>query len=82
MTSFRTLVVVAVLFSPTASFAAKVVKDCRMPQSDALAWVAANEGVLNAAKSSATVKVYTIKGGEIVIDDMKPESVHFQLVKN
>lgn len=86
MTSLRVLVyriaATAILLGPSLGLAAKTVMDQRMKPEEALAWVSNNEGKLNAAKSSATAKVYTVKGGEMVIDDIKPDSVRFRLVKN
>lgn len=82
MTALRVFVVAAVLLAPASSFAAKTVMDTRMKPEQAMAWVNNNDGKLNTTKSTSTVRVYTVKGGEMVIDDIKVDSVRFRVIKN
>lgn len=86
MTSARVLIYrlasTLILLGPSLGLASKTVMDVRLPPDQAMRWVGNNEGKLNTSKSTATVKVYTVKGGEMVIDDIKTDSVHFRLIKN
>lgn len=77
----------AALLAPGTSFAAQTVIDTRCTDDEALMWVQSWLGAYDATQSTATKKVYNVmrpdmKNSQIIIDDIKGDSVHFRLIKN